>query len=244
MSSPPGILGYCRACGKALDATNMVTSQGTIYCKEHAPVSTVGSTFGETPSQSAGFAQSPYTAPAYAGPSAPPPIGNPDVSPGLAFLLGCIPGVGAIYNGQYAKGLIHVVIVGLMISLLSNGSMNGLEPLMGLMIAAFWAYMCFEAYHTARQRRAGLVVDEFSSLIPMKGSGFPMAPIVLIGLGTIFLLNNLELFELRRAMKYWPLLLIVGGVYMLYARYGSASSGSNSGPIAGPIAGPISGKDQ
>jgi hypothetical protein len=88
------------------------------------------------------------------------------------------------------------------------------------------------------------VVDEFSSLIPMKGSGFPMAPIVLIGLGTIFLLNNLELFELRRAMKYWPLLLIVGGVYMLYARYGSASSGSNSGPIAGPIAGPISGKDQ
>jgi hypothetical protein len=104
---------------------------------------------------------------------------------------------------------------------------------MGLMIAAFWAYMCFEAYHTARRRRMGLVVDEFSSLIPMKGSGFPMAPIVLIGLGTIFLLNNLELFELRRAMKYWPLLLIVGGVYMLYARYGSASSGSNTGPSAG-----------
>lgn len=237
MSSPPGIVGYCRACGKALDAANMVTSQGTIYCKEHAPVST----FEETSSQAGGFAQSPYTAPAYGGQAyqqSPPPLGNPDVSPGLAFLLGCIPGVGAIYNGQYAKGLIHVVIVGLMISLLSNGSMNGLEPLMGFLIAAFWAYMCFEAYHTARQRRMGLMVDEFSSLIPMKGSGFPMAPIVLIGLGIIFLLNNLELFELRRAMKYWPALLIFGGVYMLYARFSAPSrpdAASNAGSDAGKV---------
>lgn len=179
----------------------------------------------ETSAQSAGFAQSPYSAPVYS--ATPPPLGNPDVSPGLAFLLGCIPGVGAIYNGQYAKGLIHVVIVGLMISLMSNGSMNGLEPLMGLMIAAFWAYMCFEAYHTAKQRRLGQRVDEFSSLIPLSGSGFPVAPIVLIGLGIIFLLNNLELFEIRRAMKYWPVLMIAGGVYMLYARY--SGSGNSAG---------------
>ena len=44
-----------------------------------------------------------------------------DVSPGLAFVLGLIPGVGAIYNGQYAKGLVHVIIIGLIISMLSNG---------------------------------------------------------------------------------------------------------------------------
>ena len=188
------------------------------------------STPGETTSQTAGFGPSPYTAPAYTGPSAPPPLGNPDVSPGLAFLLGCIPGVGAIYNGQYAKGLIHVVIVGLMISIVSNGSMGGLEPLMGLMIAAFWAYMCFEAFHTAKQRRAGLLVDEFSSLIPMKGTGFPVAPVVLIGLGVIFLLNNLELWDLRRALRYWPALMIVVGVYMLYARY--AAGNSPAGPAS------------
>ena len=80
---------------------------------------------------------------------------------------------------------------------------------MGLMIAAFWAYMCFEAYHTARQRR-GPVVDEFSSLIPMRGrrTGFPTAPVVLIALGVVFLLNNLELLELHRAMRYWPALMI------------------------------------
>jgi hypothetical protein len=196
----------------------MVTSGGTIYCKEHAPM--------ETPAAGSGFAQSPYTASAYPPPpysSTPPPIGNTEVSPGLAFLLGFIPGVGAIYNGQYSKGLIHVVIVGMMISLMSSGSLGGLEPLMGFLIAGFWAYMCFEAYHTARQRRAGLIVDEFSSLFPVKGSGFPVAPVVLIGLGIIFLLNNLDLLDIHRALRYWPILLIGMGAYMLYVRYGAGT---------------------
>jgi hypothetical protein len=161
---------------------------------------------------------SPYTA------KTPPGIPNPDVSPGLAFLLGLIPGVGAIYNGQYAKGLVHVIIVGLMISILSNGAASGLEPLMGLLLSGFWAYMSFEAYHTAKRRHEGLAVDEFSSLIPMRGgsSKFPVAPVVVIALGVIFLLDNMDLLDLRRALRYWPVLLIALGAYMLYLRMSPA----------------------
>ena len=59
---------------------------------------------------------SPYTAPEpspYTTPQpSPHPMSDPGASPGLAFLLGFIPGVGAIYNGQYVKGLIHVVVLG------------------------------------------------------------------------------------------------------------------------------------
>ena len=54
---------------------------------------------------------SPYTAPT------PPPV-NPaqtHTHPGLALFLGFIPGVGAIYNGQYAKGLVHAVVFGLLV---------------------------------------------------------------------------------------------------------------------------------
>lgn len=156
---------------------------------------------------------SPYTSKTACAP-------NPDASPGLAFLLGLIPGVGAIYNGQYAKGLIHVIIVGLMISILSNGAASGLEPLLGLLLSGFWAYMAFEAYHTAKRRHEGLVVDEFSSLIPMRSgsSRFPVAPVVLIALGVIFLLDNMDLLDLHRALRYWPVLLIALGAYMLYLR--------------------------
>lgn len=201
------ITGYCRACGRALTESEIHRAHGAYYCKEHAPTDS---------------ASSPYTAPA-----APPPPPGTGISPIGAFWLGLIPGVGAIYNGQYAKGFVHVAIVGLGISIISNDAAGGFEPLVGLMLAAFWAYMPFEAYHTARMRQAGQPVDELSSLVPMRGARFPAIPVILIGLGTVLLLDNLGLLELRRAMRYWPMLLIVAGMYMLYTRF---SLPHDSGP--------------
>jgi hypothetical protein len=63
-------------------------------------------------------------------------------------------GVGAIYNGQYAKGLVHAIVLRLLISIINSRSANGLEPLFGILIAAFVLYMAFEAHHTARRRNA------------------------------------------------------------------------------------------
>ena len=183
------------------------------------PIPAAATASGPTPGDAASPYASPYTAPI------PPPVGNRDASPGLAFILGLIPGVGAIYNGQYAKGLVHVVIIGLIISVLSNNAARGFEPLVGLMLAAFFFYMAFEAYHTALRRQQGLVVDEFSSLFPMRGGAnkFPVAPILLIVLGVIFLLNNLDFFDVERVIRYWPILLIGLGAYMLYARMSYSS---------------------
>jgi hypothetical protein len=195
-----------------LDQAGIRTAGGTIYCQEHVPMNASES------------AESPYAG-HYPYTSSPPPLANPDVSPPVAFLLGFIPGVGAIYNGQYVKGLIHVVIIGLMISLLSNNSVAGFEPLVSLLLAAFWIYMPFEAYHTAKFRRSGQPVDEVSGLIQVSenGSRFPVAPVILIGLGVLLLLDNLGLLELRRALRYWPVLLIAVGVYLLYVRTAAAS---------------------
>jgi len=214
LPSEARVAGYCRACGKALDQASIRTAGGTIYCSEHVPMEAA-----ESASESPYAGRYPYAS------ASPPPAANPDVSPPLAFILGFIPGVGAIYNGQYVKGLIHVVVIGLMISLLSNNSVAGFEPLVALLLSAFWIYMPFEAYHTARHRRSGQPVDEVSSLIQVSGSGskFPAAPIILIALGTLLLLDNLGLLELRRALRYWPALLIAAGVYLLYVRLAAAS---------------------
>lgn len=208
LPSQTAIAGYCRACGKALDAASVCHAQGAIYCQEHVPMEPSEA----TPSPYA--ARSPYTgAPA-------PDVANPEVSPPLAFVLGFIPGVGAIYNGQYVKGLIHVAIIGLAISILNSGAAGSIEPLIALMLAAFWIYMPFEAFHTARFRRSGKPVDAVSSLIHVPGSGtkFPAGALILIALGIILLLDNLGMLELRRAIRYWPALLIAAGLYMLYAR--------------------------
>lgn len=90
----------------------------------------------------------------YPGPQGvPPPLGAPN--PGLAALLGFIPGVGAMYNGQFAKGLAHIAIFAVFCSLSKN--VNGI---FGLFIAGWVLYMAFEAYQTALARRDGLPLPD------------------------------------------------------------------------------------
>jgi len=80
-------------------------------------------------------------------PFAAPMTGAPN--PAAAALLGLIPGVGAMYNGQFFKGLIHVVIFAVLISITEH------YPIFGLFIAAWILYQSFEAFHTAKARRDG-----------------------------------------------------------------------------------------
>lgn len=184
---------FCRTCGRPLCQACQHAVQGTIVCEEHTPQPVV--------------------------PPPPAPLAS-GTSPGLAFVLGLIPGVGAIYNGQYAKGVVHVVIFGLLISIVSSGAAEGLEPLLGLLIAIWYFYMPFEAFHTASRRLAGQPVDEFSSLLPLRTRrpGLPVGPVLLIALGGLFLLTNLGYLEFRHVIRFWPVILIVLGAYMLYCR--------------------------
>jgi hypothetical protein len=219
------IVGYCRACGKALDEGTVRRARGTIYCGEHVPPEeppAPGPSYGAPEAGAAPYG-SPYSN------AVPPPLPGSGDSPGLAFLLGLIPGVGAIYNGQYVKGLIHVFILGLLFTIASSGPGN-MAPMMGLMIPGFWAYMAFEAYHTARKKRLGLPVDEFSGLSSRVATrGFPAAPVLLIVFGVVFLLNNLEILELRRLLRYWPVLMIALGAYLLWIRMSAAQRSNGPG---------------
>lgn len=175
-----------------------------------------------------GSAQSPYDVP-HASLHTHNPA-DPAASPGLAFILGLIPGVGAIYNSQYVKGLVHVIVLGILISIVNSDASTDFHPLFSLLIAVWWFYMAFEAYHTARKRQLGQPVDEFSSIIRLhRRQGFPAGPIILIAFGVVFLLNTMNLLPFERIIRYWPVLLIVLGAYMLYERI----SGSPGEPPAG-----------
>jgi hypothetical protein len=80
----------------------------------------------------------------------PPPPGTHIPNPLLAGLLGFIPGVGAMYNGQFAKGLAHIAIFAIFTSLA-----NHVSDMFGLFVAGWVIYMAFEAYQTALARRDG-----------------------------------------------------------------------------------------
>jgi TM2 domain-containing membrane protein YozV len=216
---------FCRTCGKPLCEACKRAAQSTVYCEEHLPP------------QPEGAPATTYAAPAAAPVYAAPPVADPSVSPGLAFVLGLIvPGVGAIYNGQYAKGLVHAIVFGLLVSIISSGSAGELAPLFGILIAAWVFYMAMEAYHTARKRRAGEPLDEFSSLIDLHahGSRFPAGAVVLIGVGVLLLLNTTDIIPLERVLRYWPVLLIALGVYLLYVRLAGISERGDAVTRANP----------
>jgi TM2 domain-containing membrane protein YozV len=158
---------------------------------------------------------SPYTAPV-----ANPAAQDDSVHPVLALLLGFIPGVGAIYNGQYAKGLVHAVVFALLVSAVANSHSDSMGAFIGIMIAAWVFYMVFEAYHTARKRRYGMAVEEFSGQfdLHMSGGKVPTGAILLIGLGFILLLDTTDIISIDQFEKYWPVGLIAFGVYLLYSR--------------------------
>jgi hypothetical protein len=200
---------------------------GSVYCAEHAPLSASvppplppRPSFIPEPPPASSYTASSYASP-YTAPVAPPPVVcDPGAHPVLALLLGFIPGVGALYNGQLVKGLIHAVVFGLLVSITSSSHTGGLEPLFGIMIAAWVFYMAFEAYHTAKRRREGAAVEEFSSLFDIRPTHgrFPAGAILLIGIGFILLLDTTDMIDMEKLERYWPVGLIVFGLYMLYTR--------------------------
>lgn len=201
---------FCRSCGRALCTACQMRANGTVFCPEHAPV---GASATADSGASNPYVGSPGTAPIAQSTGV-------QTSPGLAFLLGLIPGVGAIYNAQYVKGLVHALIFGLLMSLADATEGTAGHPFLIILSVVFYFYMPFEAYHTARKRQAGLPVDEWSSVISSEhfSSRAPAFPIVLIVIGVLFLLDSLHIIPFREVGRFWPVLLIVVGALMLNSR--------------------------
>src|SRR5579863_4810147 len=143
---------YCQNCGKALCAVCVRNAgNGQILCE---PCYVAWQKV-----------QQPFAAPTVGGPN-----------PSVAAVLGVIPGVGAMYNGQYFKGLIHVVIFVVIISITTH------YGLFGLFIPAWVLYQAFEAFHTAKAIRDGqplpdpLGLNEVGNWLNLGGKP-PYAPV-------------------------------------------------------------------
>jgi hypothetical protein len=133
-------------------------------------------------------------------------------SPGLALVLGFIPGLGAVYNGEYMKALLHVVIFAGLVTADATG--RG-QPFFGLMTAAFIVYMVVDSYRVANARRLGQATAAAPTATWMNDK--TVGPIILIVLGVLFLLDqHFDVWD--RIGEYWPVILIVLGALMLWKR--------------------------
>jgi TM2 domain-containing membrane protein YozV len=253
---------YCRTCGKGLCQSCQRDVRGVIYCQDCLAARLEGT----VPPAAANIPVTIYNAP----PSS--------ASPGLAAVLGFIPGVGAFYNGQFAKGFVHVFIFAVLVHLADRADW------FGMLVAAWIFYMVFDAYTTAKARMLGHPIPDHLGLNallagfgmgttaapapatatagagPMAGSpmsspdpgavavdpamaaaqpasstayadpltsqrncgpgGMPLGAIILIALGVLLLLDNLGVLSFRWTAEFWPIVLIVIGIWLAVRRMG------------------------
>ncbi len=135
-------------------------------------------------------------------------------SPVVALLLTfLVPGLGAAYNGQTSKALVHFAIFAsfFQVAVITDGA---LFFVFGVLAAILFSAV--DAYRTAQMIRDGLTPQVELDIIARRFYGNPLAwGIVLLTLGTIFLLHTL--FGIQLPMR--PLLgagIVLLGAYLLY----------------------------
>ena len=138
----------------------------------------------------------------------------------VAAALGIIPGLGAVYNGEFWKALIHILVFASLITLIPH------QPVIFALVLAAWVfYMPFEAYQTAKAKAAAAGGASGPGAAGAQGSSpvtpaqrEMLGPILLIGIGSLALLNELNIIDIDRILDFWPLGLIALGVWMLMKR--------------------------
>lgn len=127
-------------------------------------------------------------------------------------------GVGALYNREYIKGLIYLIIFAGLVSMQEHG---GAQPFAGIILAGFYFFQIFDSVHTANaiNRRAlkeeGEKVEE-EKLVQVAKTGSIFWGIVLIALGAILLLANFEVLSYESVVDFWPVLVIVIGLKLVF----------------------------
>jgi len=177
--------GYCRNCGTPLTEETARDVRGILYCE---------------PCLAAMVAQ---------------PQAAEKKSPGLAALLGFVPGLGAVYNGEFMKALIYVLTFAAFIGALNSNLEDPAEPILGIMLSAFIVFMAIDAYRSAKAINEGQAPPIHIGRVM---SDKPIGPLILIGLGVLFLMQQLHVFQIGWLFRYWPVLLIAIGAWMLYRR--------------------------
>jgi hypothetical protein len=204
--------GYCRQCGKPLCPACTHNVRGALFCEDclAAKLSLPQTVAQAQPELHSELNYGPHAQ--YQSASAPATSG---AHPGTALALGFVPGLGAVYNGEYIKALIHVIIFGGIIALLSTDLPDSYDAFLGIALGCFYCYMPIDAYRVAKARRLGQ--PQPPDLMQSEGKR-PIGAIALIGLGIVFLLANFGWLQKEWFSKTWPIVLIALGIWILLDR--------------------------
>ena len=141
------------------------------------------------------------------------PLVRRNSSPVAATLLSLIvPGLGASYNGQTSKAIVHFTIFA---SFFQMATITQGLTFFVLGVVGTWLFAAVDAGRTAQLLRDGLEPDAAEDVIARRLYGNPLAwSVTLVAIGTIFLLHTMLGIQLP-VRQFLPVLLVVLGLYML-----------------------------
>src|SRR2546421_2276316 len=149
---------FCRTCGKPLCGNCTRDVRGVIYCEACLAARMEGTAppvpgFVPPVPPQTGYQQ--FMDQGLGVKVAPGPTSGPN--PAVAGILaGFFPfGVGAVYTGQYAKGLSHLVIMVLLILGVSSDVPWYVHMVLGIAIGFFYVYQIIDSIRSAKAIQMG-----------------------------------------------------------------------------------------
>lgn len=141
---------------------------------------------------------------------------RPMKSPGFAGFLGLFPfGLGALYNGQYLKFLLYLIIFPGLIRMQSHGG----QPFFALLLTGFIFFQFIDNIQSAKAINAAAVKSQEAGAVPfvedVVSSGSIFWGIFLIALGVLLILANFEIIRYSTLADLWPLAVIVIGLKLV-----------------------------
>lgn len=138
-------------------------------------------------------------------------------SPVAAAVLSLVPGLGAAYNGQTSKAVVHFAVYASFFQLATSTR----APFFVWGIICTWLFAMVDAYRTAQLIRVGLVPAVEEDLIARRLHSNPLAWGVILAMLGAALLGH-TLFGVKLPIReLFPVALVTLGAYMIfdYARY-------------------------
>ncbi len=131
---------------------------------------------------------------------------------GAAVLSTLFPGVGFFYIGNFVKGIAYIMVFVSLIVLATKSSGHEI-PVFVLMCVGFYIYQIFDSFDEAK--KADYVTAKKKKTDEQNISLF--IAVVMLALGIIFQLANLDIIRFRDITRLWPIVLIVLGIKFIYS---------------------------
>lgn len=154
------------------------------------------------------------------------PIVRKQTSPFIATVLSLFcPGLGAAYNGQTSKALIHFLVF---IGLFQMAILSGGMAVFVLGFIGMWLYAALDSWRTAQMIRSGVTPNSAEDVLVQRFSGnAKLWGIVLTIIGVSFVLQTLFNFNQVLTRFILPLLFIGLGIHLLRSYLSKSNDSSD-----------------